>query len=332
MLFGGTEPVCLIAHSRTSPSFNLAAEEHFLRGRRENFIMLWRNEPSIIIGRNQNAYAELDINFVRENGVTVIRRLTGGGAVFHDLGNINFTFIKNGQDGMADFKEYLEPVVGYLRLIGLDAEFSGRNDILVGGMKVSGSAQTNCRGRVMLHGTLLFDASLETLARALSPNPLKLSAKGIKSVKSRVTNIRPHLAADMSVTEFADGLSKHLTESEHCVRYELSDRDEDAVAQLAADKYDTFLWNFGGAPPYSVEKSAMTGGGLVTAAFDIKNDTISDIRIFGDFFGVKEISDVENILKKTPYEPTAVAGAISGINLDDYIFGASAAELVKLLF
>jgi lipoate-protein ligase A len=332
MVFDKTEPVYLVAHNSTRPPFNLAAEEYFLRERSENFIMLWRNEPAIIIGRNQNAYAELDVDYVRDNSITVIRRLTGGGAVFHDLGNLNFTFIKNGQDGMADFKEYLLPVIGYLRSLGLNAEFSGRNDILLDGMKISGNAQTNYRGRVMLHGTLLFDVALGTLSRALKPNPLKLNAKGIKSVRSRVTNIRSNLKKDITVTEFTDGLASFLSESEDCTRYAFTASDERAVGRLVDEKYGTFLWNFGSAPPYSVEKSAMTPGGLVTAAFDVRNGELSDIRIFGDFFGTREISELENRLKKIPYEPAAAADALSGIDMYDYIAGASKDDLIRLLF
>lgn len=330
MLFDNT--VFLFSSSHTSPAFNLAAEEYFLMSKSDNFILLWRNEPSIIIGKNQNAYAELDLDYVKLHDIKVIRRLTGGGAVFHDLGNLNFTFIKNGQQGMADFKEFLSPVTAYLRSLGLSAEFSGRNDILIDGMKVSGTAQTNHHGRVMLHGTLLFDASLSVLSAALKPNPLKLQAKGIKSVKSRVTNISTHLGKAMSISDFIEGLSNFLSDSESCKGYDLISADEEAINLLASEKYSAFSWNFGNAPPYSIEKSAMLPGGIVTANFEVKSGEIRSLRLFGDFFGTEAITELEKRLQKIPYEPSAVAGALSGIDLSCYIMGASSKDIIELLF
>jgi len=240
MLFEKTEPVYLISHEFTDPSFNLACEEYFFHHRTENYILLWRNSPAIIIGRNQNAYAELDMDYVAENSIPVIRRLTGGGAVYHDLGNLNFTFITNGADGLADFKVFLKPITEYLCSIGLDAEFSGRNDILLKGMKISGNAQANYKSRVMLHGTLLFSVILSVLAKALKPNPLKLKAKGIGSVVSRVTNISEHLEREMRVEDLKIELAVWLTGTQSCIIYELTPIDEKAIQKLVEEKYGTF--------------------------------------------------------------------------------------------
>ena len=332
MIYNEKEKVYIISHNHISPSFNLACEEYFLCRRNENFILIWQNSPSIIIGRNQNAYAELDMDYVKTNNIPVIRRLTGGGAVFHDLGNLNFTFIKNGCDGLADFREYLTPITHYLRSLGLNADFSGRNDILLDNMKISGNAQTNYRGRVMLHGTLLFSVEMSTLSQALKPSPLKLQAKGIKSVRSRVTNISEHLSSPMSIEEFKDGLFSFLKDCENCEKYSLSPSDEDAISALAQCKYDAFLWNIGNAPPSSAEKTIVLPSGIVNANFSVKNSKIENIAFFGDFFGVKPVSELAEKLCGIDFSPDAVISALAGCETDSYISGMSLDSLINLLF
>jgi len=332
MLFEKTEPVYLISHEFTEPAFNLACEEYFFHHRQENYILLWRNSPAIIIGRNQNAYAELDMDYVAENKMPVIRRLTGGGAVYHDLGNLNFTFITNGADGLADFKVFLKPITEYLCSIGLDAEFSGRNDILLKGMKISGNAQANYKGRVMLHGTLLFSVSLSVLAKALKPNPLKLSAKGISSVKSRVTNISEHLTRSMNVEELKEELAVFLTGTESCVPYALTAEDEAEIKKLVEEKYGTWGWNIGSAPSYSMESTALLTGGMVTVNFDVYEGKIISIKIFGDFFGSRDISGLEQKITGTPHERQALLAALEGFELQKYIANITAAEFSELFF
>ncbi len=332
MLFNKTEPVYILAHDFTDPAFNLACEEYFFHHRQENYILLWRNSPAIIIGRNQNAYAELDMDYVAENSIPVIRRLTGGGAVYHDLGNLNFTFITNGADGLADFKVFLKPITEYLCSIGLDAEFSGRNDILLKGMKISGNAQANYKGRVMLHGTLLFSVVLSVLAKALKPNPLKLTAKGISSVKSRVTNISEHLTRSMSVEELKEDLAAFLTGSESCVPYSMTSGDEAKIKKLVDDKYRTWSWNIGSAPSYSMESTAMLTGGLVTVNFDVYEGKIIKIQIFGDFFGSREISELEQKIAGTPHERQALLDALERFELKNYIANVTISEFAELFF
>jgi len=322
----------IVSHPFTSPAFNLAAEEYFLCRRRENAVMLWRNEPSIIIGRNQNAYAELDMDYVKANGIKVIRRLTGGGAVFHDLGNLNFTTIKNGGEGLADFQRALEPVIGYLRSLGLNAEFSGRNDILLDGMKISGSAQVNERGRVMLHGTLLFAAALDTLSAALKPNPLKLKAKGIKSVRSRVTNISAHLEKPMSVADFTAGLYDWFRTGGGFEPYDLTREDIAEIEELVREKYGAFAWNIGSAPPYELEKSALFPGGIVTANFRVKNGRVERVRLYGDFFGARPVSELEERLAGVTYEQGEVARALVEAGVEEYMAGVAAEGLAEIFF
>jgi lipoate-protein ligase A len=331
MLFKN-ENVFLISHSHTKPSFNLASEEYFLCQREENYILLWRNEPAIIIGRHQNAYAEIDMDFISENSIPVIRRLTGGGAVFHDLGNLNFTFIKNGQEGFADFGEFLEPVTEYLRSLGLNAGFSGRNDILLDGMKISGNAQVNYKGRVLIHGTLLFSVAMNTLSKALRPNPLKLEAKGIRSVKSRVTNISEHLIEPLTIGQFTQGLSHFLSGREGCIKAELTGQDEKAINSLIETKYGTWEWNIGSAPKYAMEGTVLLQSGIVTAYFNVKNGLFSSVKLLGDFFAQGEIEELERLLVGTAHEKRAVLEALKKADVSKYIANTGAQELAEVFF
>ena len=197
----------IISHHLTEPAFNLASEEYMLNTSQDDICMLWRNSPAVIIGRYQNAYAEINLPFVRENHISVIRRLTGGGAVFHDLGNLNFTFISDGKRSALDFARFTEPIVQALQNLGLQASLSGRNDLTLDGLKFSGNAQCVYtvkgdgapRYKTMHHGTLLFHADLSRLTGALCADPEKIQSKGITSVRSRVTNLAQHMKTPMSI-------------------------------------------------------------------------------------------------------------------------------------
>ncbi|HRT82255.1 MAG TPA: lipoate--protein ligase [Oscillospiraceae bacterium] len=334
MVFQKNEKVHLIAHTFTDPAFNLACEEYFLKQREGSYIMLWRNSSSIIIGINQNAYAELDMNFVEENNIPVIRRLTGGGAVYHDLGNLNFTFITRGHEGLADFKEFLAPVTAYLRSLGLDAEFSGRNDILVDGMKVSGNAQAKHKDKTMFHGTLLFSASLAILSRALKPNPLKLQAKGISSVVSRVANMQDLLKKDMDITEFTQGLKRHFEKSTQAEPYHLTPEDIKSIEDLVANKYGKWDWNIGQAPNYSMENTALLPGGMVSINFSVENGLITALKISGDFFGSEPIGILEEKIIGSPHNRQKLSERLQGpdFNISNFIANTKAEALIEMFF
>lgn len=227
----------LIYNDSTNPAYNLAMEEYLLTRKREDIAMLWRNDNAVIIGRNQNAVEELNLEFIREKNVTVIRRMTGGGAVFHDLGNVNFTFIEpNQEDSFNNYARFTRPICGYLNTLGVDAQLSGRNDLTVEGMKISGNAQTVKNGRIMHHGTLLFSANMSDLAGALKPRPIKIESKGIKSIRSRVTNISAHLAAPMTVLEFLEGLKQYFLDTVPGIsEYLLTSEDKAAADKLVEE-------------------------------------------------------------------------------------------------
>jgi len=323
--------VCL---RETDPAFNLAAEEHLFSNYEDDIFMLWRNRQSIIVGKHQNTNAEINIDFVRENGIPVIRRMSGGGAVFHDLGNVNYTFITTSGEKMAiDFRRFTEPILEVLRELGVDARFEGRNDLTIGGSKFSGNAQYIRRRRILHHGTLLFSSVMNDLASALKVNPLKYRDKSVKSVRSRVTNISEHLDKGISVTDFIERIMDHIIRTnENTERYELGQRDIEAISGLREKKYATWEWNYGESPDYSFRKVSRTGGGNIEVMLDVQEGTICGVKIYGDFFGIRDISDIEERLVGVKHERKAIGMRIQELRMEDYVAGSTREEFVDAMF
>ncbi len=322
-----------IHNTNTEPAFNLAVEEYLLRDRGENFFMLWRSRPSIIVGKHQNANAEINRDFVREHKIIVLRRLSGGGTVFHDLGNINFTFIQNAAPGTGiDFRRYTEPILEVLHSLGVDARFEGRNDLRINGLKFSGNAQYIYRDRVLHHGTLLFSSKITDLSAALKVNPLQYTDKAIKSVRSRVTNISEHLQKPMKSTEFIELVMEHiLSRYDSARRYQLTEGDISLVERYQREKYETWEWNFGSSPQYSYRNSGRTKRGDVEFQINVEKGCILDIRIVGDFLTPEAISMLEKGLIGVPHEHDTILHALRQIPPDIYSPGVSAEELVSFL-
>ena len=324
-----------IKNPETNPYFNLAAEEYVLKNFNENCFMLWRNRPSIIVGKHQNTLAEINIDYVKENNIDVVRRLSGGGAVFHDLGNLNFTFIKNvNKEGtLVDFKKYTQPVIAVLNHLGVDAKFEGRNDIMINGRKVSGNAEHVFKRRVLHHGTLLFSSVMADLSQALKVNPLKYQDKGVKSVRSRVTNISEHLPHKMSVIEFHDKIFNFMVDSEEdAVLYEYTPEDIKNINQLVEKKYKTWEWNFGYSPKYNFEKLIRTNGGNLEIHLNVEKGIIVDLKIFGDFFGEKDIVEIEKLLINKKHHEKEIRQILEKIDFKKYFHNISITEFISSIF
>ncbi|MDR1171973.1 MAG: lipoate--protein ligase [Bacteroidales bacterium] len=324
--------LCINDH-HTDPYFNLAAEEYMLKNFTDNCFMLWRNGPSVIVGCHQNSLAEINMDFIRRNNIKVVRRLTGGGAVFHDLGNINFTFIENAQnDKLIDFQKYTQPIISVLQLLDVDARFEGRNDLVIDGKKFSGNAEHMFRNRVLHHGTLLFASKLTDLSGALNVNPAKFTDKAIKSVSSRVTNISSHLKKPLDMEEFRDMVLRYMMDNyPDCTPYEYTDADIAAISKLRDGKYATWDWNFGKSPGYNMVNGIKTNGGYLEVHLDVQNGIISHVRIFGDFFNVRDTAELEQLLTGTPHNETSVRQKLEQISLSDYLVNVTVDELVKVM-
>lgn len=325
----------IIRRHHTDPHFNLAAEEYILKKFEDDIFMLWQNGPSIIVGKHQNTLAEINIDFVKEHNIKVVRRITGGGTVFHDLGNLNFTFISTGSEGhLVDFRRFTEPILEVLAKLGIEARFEGRNDLTINGLKFSGNAEHVWKNRVLHHGTLLFSAKLDHLIAALKADPAKFTDKAVKSVRSRVTNIVEHLKEPMDVLRFSGLIESHMVEKYPDARfYELTEEDHRKIDELVEKKYGTWDWNFGYSPRYNFRKVVRTlHGGTIEMVFDVHDGIIGNIRIFGDYFSNFDTAEIEQALTGIPHNREAAREALKPFRVGDYFEQVTADELINGFF
>ncbi|KUG02405.1 lipoate-protein ligase a [hydrocarbon metagenome] len=311
-----------VINSSHDPYFNLALEEFAVKNWSDgqSYFILWQNQPAVIVGRNQNTIGEINQAYIEEQGIKVVRRMSGGGAVYHDLGNLNFTIVVNENNDFANFEKFTRPVIAALEKIGIEAENNGRNDITIEGRKFSGNAQFKFKDRLLHHGTILFDSRLEDMARALNPGEQKISSKGIKSVRSRVTNISEHLSAPVSVEEFKRILAEEVLQGENDNHtYHLSDADLQAVNYLKNNKYAAWAWNYGNSPAYNIRKTGVFSWGNIDIRLDIKRGLISGCRIYGDYFAAGDIGELEQALIGEEYREEEIKKCLAQLQLKKYL-------------
>ena len=317
----------------TDPAFNLALEEYVFESLSKDYsyFILWQNAPTVVIGRHQNTFSEVNEAYIRENNIQVVRRLSGGGAVYHDLGNLNFTFIQDAAGKEPDLALFCQPVASAIRRLGANAEVNGRNDILVDGKKFSGNAQYVKNGRVMHHGTLLFDSQLEVAGKALNPDPEKIKAKGVASVRSRITNLRPLLPDGITMDVFRDALRTALFENEPMEVYTLTEQDLDAITALKERRYDTWDWNWGASPACDMTLSGrIEGCGKLTFQFRIKKGMIEDAALFGDFFSAGDPQALARSFIGYPATPEGFREAAAKVNVS-CIVGLTRQALIDIV-
>ncbi len=325
-----------IENYSNDPRYNLAFEEYCFKElpRDEDYILLWINGPAIIIGKNQNTLEEVNSEYIKKNGISVVRRVTGGGAVYHDLGNLNFSIIKN-TDGnsVIDFKKYNVSILKALNKLGVEGELSGRNDITIDGKKFSGIAQSIWKGRVLNHGTLLFDTRLDVLSDALHVKQDKIESKGVKSIKSRVTNIKDYLNVDVDIKEFREILLKYLFEAEEQEPQILilEDTQLDEINKLFMDKYSTWEWNYGNSPSFNYKNYKRFPSGAVEVRLDIKNGIIEACKIYGDFFGTEDIRNLEYSLIGLKYDEDILLNRLKDTNIEEYFGDIELEDFIALL-
>ncbi len=321
----------------TDPQINLAIEEYLLKTmdvEKDPFLLFYINEPSIIIGKNQNTAEEINTEYVDSNGIHVVRRLSGGGAVYHDLGNLNYSFITvDDGNSFRNFRKFTEPVVKALQSLGVNAELSGRNDLMAEGRKISGNAQFSTRGRMFSHGTLMFDTEIDAVVSALKVSKEKIESKGIKSIRSRVANISEFLKKPMTVEEFRMAILHSIFEGEENVQYyELTDQDWENIHELSKERYGNWDWNYGKSPKFNIKHSHRFAVGGIDVRLQVEKGFVQDANIYGDFFGVGDVSEIEQAIAGSKYERAALDKAIAGIDIPKLLGGITTEEFLKLIY
>lgn len=326
-------PVTYLETGSQNPYYNLAFEEFVLTRRREgDYLLLWQNDNTIVVGQNQNTEAEINRAFVEANGIRVVRRSTGGGAVYHDLGNLNYSFITDvGDAERLTMERFTRPVVEALRGLGLHAEASGRNDILVEGRKVSGTAQRVVHGRILHHGTLLFDANPDMVAGALNADPAKFRSKSAKSVRSRIGNIRDYLPADMDMERFWRYLKDALSGG-GMISGSLTAEELSAVEELKRTKYDTWQWNYGRSPRYDLSNRRHFEGGGLEVRVQVKEGRITGVVFYGDFLARAPLGGLTAALEGCEFRREAVAAVLEQFPLADLFGAITEEEVLETMF
>jgi lipoate-protein ligase A len=318
----------------SDPRLNLAIEEHLLRhvALEEPILLFYVNEPSVIIGRNQNSSEEIDAGFVKKEGIHVVRRLSGGGAVYHDLGNLNFSFVTSGKEGLHDFARFTGPVVTVLRRLGVEAELKGKSDIFAAGKKVSGNAQYAAVGRMFSHGTILFDTNLEKMLRALNPGGATIESRAVQSIRNFVTNIRELLDQEMDILELKGAILEEVFQGKPPTRLELELADWQQIRRISAERYANWEWNYGRAPRFNLRKSERLPAGKFDVFIDVAQGRVQSIRLYGDFAGLRPVAELEASLAGLRYDREAVEQALEDVDLDAYFTGVGLNEFINLLF
>lgn len=323
-----------VLNDSNNPFYNLALEEHIFNKASDDqqYLILWQNEPTVVIGKHQNTVEEINPSFIKERNVHVVRRLSGGGAVYHDLGNLNYTIIvKNSNVKLSDFKYFTKAVTEALQAMGVKAEFNGRNDLTIEGKKFSGNSQYIKGNTLLHHGTLLFNSNLDDLEMALHVSDDKIVSKGVKSIRSRVTNIREHMDRDISVLEFKALLFKSLLEGHESSQLELTEKDFEQINEKMNQRYLTWDWNYGESPEYNMKKSKRFDFGKIEVFLNIKQGIIQNCKFYGDFFSVKELSELEALLKGSKYEEQVLYSLLVNIDVNSFFAGITLEQLITCL-
>lgn len=331
-----------VPNENNDPRVNLAIETFLLQEMPldEPILLFYINEPSIIIGRNQNTIEEINKEYVEEHGIHVVRRLSGGGAVYHDLGNLNFSFIMpDDGDSFRDFEKLTMPIVEALQEMGVKgAHLKGRNDLVIDDMKFSGNAMYATNGRMFAHGTIMFDSDINEVVNALKVKKDKIESKGIKSIRSRVTNIKPFLPEDkqgMTTEEFRDEILLKIfgvDSIDQVKTYQLTEDDWKKINEISDNMYRNWDWNYGRSPEFELQRQKRFPIGSIEFRMNVENGKISELKVFGDFFGRGEIKDVEDALVGVKYDKAALQEALGQLDLQKYFGNVTAEELLELLY
>ncbi|KPJ22779.1 lipoate--protein ligase [Streptococcus phocae subsp. phocae] len=324
-----------IVNKSHNPAYNIALEAYAFKELmdEDELFILWINEPAIIIGRHQNTIQEINKEYTDQHGIHVVRRLSGGGAVYHDLNNLNYTIISNKTtEGAFDFKTFSQPVIETLADLGVTATFTGRNDLEIDGKKICGNAQAYYKGRMMHHGCLLFDVDMSVLADALKVSKDKIESKGIKSVRARVTNILDELPVKITVDEFADSILNKMKETyPDMTEYVLSEAELAHIQQSATEQFGSWDWTYGQAPEYTIERHVRYSAGKISTFANVETSVIKNLKIYGDFFGIKDVKDIEELLVGCRYDYKHILERLQTLDTTQYFSRMTVEEIAKAI-
>ena len=320
----------------TDPTLNLALEEYALRNYKQgqDYLLFYINEPSIIIGRYQNTLEEINLGYTKEKNIHVVRRISGGGAVYHDFGNLNFSFMTDYDvRNLNNFKKFSEPVIKILNSLGVPAEMKGRNDVVANDKKISGNAQFSTGKRMFSHGTLLFDSDLSEVSNALNVKMSKITSKGHKSVRSRVANISEFMTDKMSIEEFREAILTGLyNEKTDFEVYHLTDKEWSEVNSLREEKYNSWDWNFGRSPDFNIHRVQRFAIGEIDVRLMVKKGHIENIKIYGDFFGREPVENIEKLLNGKKYDFEVINSTLKDLEMNLYFGDIPVADFIHLIY
>ena len=322
-----------IKNLENDPYYNMAFDEYCLESLPidEPVFFLWRNRPAVIVGFNQEVNTEVNLDYLKANGIDLVRRVTGGGAVYHDLGNLNYTIVGRSENLERDYPEYAGILMKALQSLGVPATLSGRNDILVEGKKVSGFAKRVCKNRLMVHGTLMYKVDVDVLTHVLQPSSTKLQSKGVSSVRSRVANLCDYLPEITDVQIFSQRLEEILSCHYADAEYKLSEQDLANIRRLRDEKFATWEWNYGRSPKATLSNSARLACGTIEVHLTLAENRIATCRFGGDFLGNLPASEVEQALQEVVYDQASIHHCLSQMEIGQYFDGIEAEDLVKLM-
>ncbi len=322
-----------IENDSTDPFFNFALEYYLITEKKlseDQIFIFWRTEPTLMVGKYQNTIEEINQNYAKENGIKVVRRITGGGTIYTDMGGWQFSFITRGQSESIDFSKYISPVIEGLKKLDVRAEFNSRNDLVIQGKKFSGNAQCMLNGYTLHHGSLLFSTDFEQMVKCLTVDDYKIISKGIKSVKERVTNISDHLTKPIDTDTFKKLMVDSIMQGskEH---YQLTDTDLARIKAIAKEKFASWEWNYGKSPKFNITKTGRFDGGKMEFKLDVNKGKITDCHIYGDFFGTMDISVLSNALIGADYEKESIKKAIAQGDIKQGFYNINVDELAEII-
>ena len=321
----------IIESQSTSPYFNIAAEEYFLKESKDNFFLLYRNSPSVITGKHQNPLAEINLQFIRENQIHVARRFSGGGTVYHDLGNINYAFITTGISGQfVDFRKYVLPVIDFLSTYGIKAKSDGYNNLTTGGRKFSGNARHVCKNRTLHHGTLMYSVNLENLNSALYNDQEKYNSKAVRSVKAGVVNLSDLIQEKIDIQQFSVSFKNCISRIYNGREYSVTAGDIQKIQELSFKKFSTWQWNFGYSPDYVFHNKILYNNSVIMLSVSVENGIILNISISTDT-GAK-FHKIEKQLTGARHDFDTIFNILKNCKFDGIFQGISSGYFVNAMF